>query len=755
MKKMLLLCLSYAVLSNVQAQSSLNMNLLGQWDDPTLPSAGSITYNDIWGYSDCEGHEYAILGSAKYVHFFDITDAENPMEINRFEGSVNSIWRDMKTYQHYAYAVADQGSDGLMVFDLSNLPESVSMVNQLNGDFFTSHNIYIDEGPGRIYVVGAGSNTLVYDLSQDPANPVLMRNGGLPGGYVHDIFVRDNIGYCSHGGNGLWVYDFSDPSNIITLGSLTSYPQQGYNHSSWLHENSDLLVFADETHGLSLKLVDVSDPQQITLLDLFKSALQAPTSTSSIAHNPFIRGNYVVISYYHDGVQVFDLSNPADVQQVAWYDTYPENTTYPGYEGCWGVYPFLPSGKIIASDISHGLFVLEMEGLSFPETPALAANLSQPDPTMVCPGDSTLLVLEDTPYPIQWYFNNEPIDFHGTSLWAKEAGSYTASVSRGPCEVISEPIEVAFLEAPVVSTEDIALEVCDVESLKLTAPGGGFLYRWYLNGQLVNESSSPFLGISESGIYQYEIVSSNGCSALSGDIDVLIHPPIIPSLSVLQPANYCEGQSEIVVQVDNNYDYYMIQDGGIAQFFENSYAITSSGSYEVLVSDGVCEVTLNLPFDVAFYPPIVPTIAQNENLLTASEAISYQWLKDGITINGATAQNLLVEESGAYAVQTIDANGCEAVSEELSIVINSHHSLSFSPYRLFPNPASDRFILVETKEVLLLNLIAANGQVVQRYPNTFASDQMECPVGDLPSGMYWLEVLEKNGNKARLKLLKL
>lgn len=754
MKKMLLLCLSCAVLSYNQAQSSLHINLLGQWDDPSLPSAGSITFNDIWGYADCEGNEYAILGSAKYVHFFDITDAENPMEINRFEGSVNSIWRDMKTYGHYAYAVADQGSDGLMVFDLSNLPQSVSMVNQLNGDFFTSHNIYIDEGPGRIYVVGSGSNTLIYDLSQDPANPVLMRNGGLPGGYVHDIFVRDNIGYCSHGGNGLWVYDFSDPNNIITLGSFTSYPQQGYNHSSWLHENGNQLVFADETHGMSLKLVDVSDPQQITLLDLFKSALQAPASTNSIAHNPFIRGNYAIISYYHDGVQVFDLSNPADVQQVAWYDTYPENTSYPGYEGCWGVYPFLPSGKIIASDISHGLFVLELDGLSFPETPELAAHLSQPEPSMVCPGDSTLLVLEDTPYPIQWYFNGEAIDFHGTSLWVKEAGTYAASVSRGPCEVFSENIEVAFLESPVVNSDDMALQVCDAENLELSAPGGGSLYRWYLNGLLINESSSPFLGISESGIYQYEVLSSNGCSAFSGNIDILIHPPISPTLSILQPANFCEGQSELIVQVDGNYDYYMIQDGGTPQFFENSYAITSSGDYDILVSDGACEETFSLPFEVIFYPPLVPVITQDENVLTSSPALSYQWLKNGSAILGATAQTLIVEESADYSVETLDINGCEAASEPLSVIISSAHNLSSSPFRVFPNPTQDRFLVEGTENALVLTLIHANGYVLKNYENEFSSKRMECPVEALPVGMYWLEIQEKSGKISRLKVLK-
>ena len=65
--------------------------------------------------------------------------------------------------------------------------------------------------------------------------------------------------------------------------------------------------------------------------------------------------------YYMDGVQVYDITDTSNPVRVGYYDTYPDNgATFFGsaYEGCWGVYPFLPSGNIIASDITYGLFVL-------------------------------------------------------------------------------------------------------------------------------------------------------------------------------------------------------------------------------------------------------------------------------------------------------------------------------------------------------------------------------------------------------------
>ena len=58
----------------------------------------------------------------------------------------------------------------------------------------------------------------------------------------------------------------------------------------------------------------------------------------------------------------FDISNPASPFKVAYYDTHPGNTDYNGFFGCWGTYPYLPSGTILASDDLNGLFVMQFAG---------------------------------------------------------------------------------------------------------------------------------------------------------------------------------------------------------------------------------------------------------------------------------------------------------------------------------------------------------------------------------------------------------
>lgn len=362
------------------AQPAFNMTLIGTYDDPDLPTRNTIEYSDCWGFTHANGTEVAIIGGIEDILFIDITVPANPVLIyshhvlNLPTGTVNqSAWRDFMTYGNYIYAAADEGSSGLLVFDMSQVPTSITMVTQTTSYWTRTHTIFIDELNARLYA--GGSNTVnnglvILDLLPDPTAPSLEANvplNSVGGGYVHDMYVRDNIAYCSHGSlSKIQMYDFSTLPSFTVIGAIENYPESGYNHSSWVNDAGTKLVMCDETHGSDVKLVDITDPENISSDDFFTfySELLGPSAPgSSIAHNPFIMGDLAFIAYYHDGVQVFDISDPNNIEVVAYYDTYPQNTGYTGYEGCWGVYPFFPSGMIIASDMNNGLFVMEITNL--------------------------------------------------------------------------------------------------------------------------------------------------------------------------------------------------------------------------------------------------------------------------------------------------------------------------------------------------------------------------------------------------------
>jgi choice-of-anchor B domain-containing protein len=390
MKKYLFLLLLSMSLFQINAQVAFNMELLGQYDDNTIPSADGSdqkVFNDIWGYA-ANDREYAIVGSAAYVHFIDVTEPQNPILIDQILGTDTTIWRDIKVYGNYAYAVSEGNGEGLMIFDLSDLPDSVSLVDRNLYFFEKAHNIFIDEN-GKMFV--AGTNTLsngliVLDLTTDPTQPQMIGNGSLAGGgYVHDVYVKDNLAYCSHGWNGFYVWDYADPAEPVLKANLAT---NGYNHSSWLSEDGTYAIFAEEVPaGLPLGIADLSmlDVGSIELAgDYFQFPLLTFDSSFNTPHNPFIKGNYAYISYYEDGVQVIDLTDKTNPTLAGYYDTFPNNLNYQGYLGCWGVYPFLPSGNIIASDRKYGLHIL-----SFDETLSSNENLNNNNTFTIFPNPSS------------------------------------------------------------------------------------------------------------------------------------------------------------------------------------------------------------------------------------------------------------------------------------------------------------------------------------------------------------------------------
>jgi hypothetical protein len=97
----------------------------------------------------------------------------------------------------------------------------------------------------------------------------------------------------------------------------------------------------------------------------------------AIPHNLYIKGDQLYVSQYEDGLLVYDISDRLHPRLIAHYDTRPENTTYDGFFGNWGNYPWFPSGNIIASDMQNGLFVLRM-GITNAEPDVCASIFPNP-----------------------------------------------------------------------------------------------------------------------------------------------------------------------------------------------------------------------------------------------------------------------------------------------------------------------------------------------------------------------------------------
>jgi len=315
-------------------------------------------YHDVWGI-EINNREFAVMSTRKGTHIIDVTDIEEGdslVSLYFFEAAyqgLNAAHRDFHDYNGHLYVVCDEGESTLQIIDISKLPEEAKLVYDSNELFSTSHNVFIDTATARLYVAGVGSENLLVLNVENPAKPeeLYLYNTN----YTHDIFVRNNIGYLNQGPDGLKIVEFGVEDGDA-LGTLTEYEDKGYNHSGWLSEDGKYYALCDENHGYRVKLLNVSDFNDIKVVSLFGAGI----TDNSIAHNVIIKDHYAFVSYYYDGLQIFDFSNPEKVKKVAQFDTYLEANNR-SYKGVWGVYPNLKSEKILVSDMQTGLYVFEVD----------------------------------------------------------------------------------------------------------------------------------------------------------------------------------------------------------------------------------------------------------------------------------------------------------------------------------------------------------------------------------------------------------
>ncbi len=153
--------------------------------------------NNIWGWTNQDGREFALMGLSTGVAFVEITDPVNPVYIGILPANnlVYSDWRDVRTYKNHAFVVSDfAGSHGMQVFDLTlllnvnvlSMPVRFTATAHYTG-FSNAHTIEINQATGFAYAVG--TNTYAGGLHivniNNPSNPVSAGGYGSDG-YTHE-----------------------------------------------------------------------------------------------------------------------------------------------------------------------------------------------------------------------------------------------------------------------------------------------------------------------------------------------------------------------------------------------------------------------------------------------------------------------------------------------------------------------------------------------------------------------------------------
>ena len=311
--------------------------------------------NDIWGYVDKNGIEYAVIGSAVATYIYSLEDPFKPVFREKIIGA-NGLWRDIKSYGNYIYVVADQGADGLLVINMSHAPNIVDhsffkpkdiFIGEDSGSLEKCHNLFIDK-KGIAYLSGCNlgnGGILIYDLNASPEDPELI--GIENREYSHDVFVRNDTMFTSEIFIGSFgVYDISDPTNPVLLASQNT--GTNFTHNTWLSDDGNILYTTDERPNAFVEAYDISDLMDIHFLGKY----QPIVGKGVVPHNVHFLDNFLYVSWYSQGSIILDATDPTNIVKIGQFKNGPETNH-------WGAYPFLPSGLLLASDINNGLYVLK------------------------------------------------------------------------------------------------------------------------------------------------------------------------------------------------------------------------------------------------------------------------------------------------------------------------------------------------------------------------------------------------------------
>ena len=763
-----------------------------------LTQLSNLTYNadlsDIWGYAASDGTEYALVGVRNGTSVVSLADPANPVEVYFVPGA-NSIWRDLKTWGDFAYVTTDQGADGLLILDLSGAPNAIThqfwkpelTIGGSTDTLERAHNLYIDEN-GYCYIAGSNINvgeTFILDVHTTPGTPIFM--SATDPFYAHDAYARGDSLYTSDINDGFFsIYDVSDKLNPILLAQQET--PFFFTHNAWISDDGNTLFTTDEKPDAYIGSYDISDVNDIKEIDVWR-----PFETEGegvIPHNVHVLDDYIIISYYTDGVIVLDASDPSNLVEVAKYDTYPFQNT--GFFGAWGAYPFFPSGLVAVSDINTGLHIFNP---NYQRGCRLEGKVTEQGTGVEI--FDVLITLDATPV----YTNSDVVGDYKTGIG--QAGTYDVTYTKAGYQ--SKTVTVTLQNGQVV--------VEDVELVSLTPFSITGNVNAFTSGTGIEDAVVTF----ESDLYDFDVTTdANGDFTINNvfqdDYTIVVgawgyHTQEIENV----PVN--AGSGNLTYTLNNGYRDEFALDLG--------WTVTGnagSGNWELAEPEGVFfngqdvapdedisgdigemayvtgnddggqygsddvdngETILTSPvFDLTGY--IEPYVSYQywfvnegggstgndsllvtlDNGLTTAEIALYQVNES--TYAWSAMESFKISDyitptaNMQISFQTADRNGSghivEAgidmfeVMDSTVISVEEFEALN-NQINLYPNPVQDILTIeyAKTENTVLNGVIYNNlGQAVEQIQLVGKEGQLQINIAQLSAGMYWLKVEDQS-----------
>jgi hypothetical protein len=320
---------------------------------------------------------------------YDITDPDHPVLASRYNPGNTGAFIEAIVVGHTGYFGSGYGSRGVHIVDLTDPynPVFLGVVDASHGNGFNNiHEIMIWNN----YLIENQQNLISRDLRvidiTNPAAPVF-KWAFTPNDptWVHAMHIRGTRLFTSGWGGQVEMFDISNLANQppTRIGGILG---NNNNHSTWTSEDGNYLYSCRELQDGDLRVYDIHDPANPVLIRSIRAGNLGINAVSP--HNPVVVGNILYVAWYQAGLQAFNISDPTNPVRIAQYDTFQQAyaiepdpkkrsllatepwdmicgnaaglSSLPGtYDGDWAIWPFLGQDKVLAGDLTGGLFVLD------------------------------------------------------------------------------------------------------------------------------------------------------------------------------------------------------------------------------------------------------------------------------------------------------------------------------------------------------------------------------------------------------------
>ena len=410
-----------------------------------ITKRGNLNPNPAYdAYSDvvAEGN-YAYVSSwhnTAGIWIFDVSNPDSPQYVGKYAQTYSANMQAVEVLNGIGYFGDDSGG-GIHIVDLSNprLPKLITKITSTQGGYNSVHDLTLD-GNGHMFVPNYRVNDAVqvWNVSVPSAPYLQMTLYGTDTLSVHDVTVKNNRLFMTGWGGieDIWDITNIDTQTPVLLGSFTA----GYHTQDVsITDDGNFLVGPRElTSGGDVRVFNISNPANVFMVaDLTQPNLGiAATSPST----PKIMGNLLFVAWYQAGLVVFDITDPTNPVMVGTYDTWPGVSTggSGGGDGDWGVWPFLGADRVLVSDRTTGLYVLDCSEVnSQPASYAITFNPTSVVGNFASTGTVHLVGVSPSPSGVTVQVSSDDPAVDSIPVFVP-AGAISANYSQSTHSVVSK-----------------------------------------------------------------------------------------------------------------------------------------------------------------------------------------------------------------------------------------------------------------------------------------------------------------------------